>query len=161
MTGRIRLLYSMSLVSSAIVKKFQIKNYGNFFQLLILYHNINRIDLITLHYINDTKEMQFYNKNCINLNSSDPIIDCDFISNIVCIFKRKRLIIYAYNPYRIESQEIYNQYIDFPSFTEVIWINNKLLLNNQNGMLPFVAIHSDFSTMLNKTSIIKLINLLY
>lgn len=156
--GKIRLLYSMALVSSTIVKKLQIKKYGNFFQLCILYHNQNRIDLITLHYINDTKEMQFYNKNCINVRCpEDPIIDCDFISNVVCIFKRNRLIIYAYNPYRIESQEICNRTINFPYFTEVIWINNKLLLNNQaGGIIPYVAINSDFNSMLNKTSIIKI-----
>ena len=161
--GRVRLLYSMALVATSIVKKIQIKKYGSFFQLCILYHKLNRVDLITLQYINDAKEMQFYNKNCIYVNASsaslpyDPIIDCDFISNILCVFKRKQLLIYAYNPYRIETQEICNEIINFPPFTEVIWINNKLLLNNQaDGLLPFVAINSDLNTMLNKTSLIKI-----
>ena len=141
-----RLLLSYPLNRNFLVQKFDIKNHGNFFQLLLLFSN-GQIDLFTFHFRNGDV-LKFYNKNSIK---EENVVDIDYISNIVICMKRKSITIYYYDAYKPTTTLITSQYIeDCPSFTSIIWFQNKLILNGNKEGLPYIQIDTDFKK-LNET----------
>jgi hypothetical protein len=141
--NKTKLIYTYILKGSSIVKKFDIRKYGDFFQLLILYKD-DRIDLFTFQYSN-CNLFKFYNKNTIVEND---VVDIDFISNVVVCMKRKGIVMYYYNPYKSESQVIISQTIPhLPWFSSIVWFQNKVFLNGNSEGIPYIQIDTNLKKM--------------
>jgi hypothetical protein len=127
--SEISLVHVLHLPHSDLIKKMEVKKYGDFFHIMILYQN-DTIDMITFLRMNQNFEL--FHHHTINNTHSLPIIDCSIQKGFLLLAFRSKLIIYKYNSMQKIYEKIQEKTYELPYFTEIFWYRKFVYLNNQN-----------------------------
>ena len=128
---------SYKLKETNIVKKLIVKKFSTYYNVIILYGN-NKIDIITISYIENSKSFIFFNKNFI-----DPkidVIDFEVKHNLVIISSNKKIYFYKFNPFAVSVQKLIDKNLSIPYYTSIMCLDKFLLFNNYT-FIPYILIN--------------------
>lgn len=128
---------SYKLKETNIVKKLIVKKFSTYYNVIILYGN-NKIDIITISYIENSKSFIFFNKNFI-----DPkidVIDFEVKHNLVILSSNKKIYFYKFNPFAVSVQKLIDKNLSIPYYTSIMCLDKFLLFNNYT-FIPYILVN--------------------
>ena len=128
---------SYQLKEKSCIKKMIVKKLGTYYNISILYTN-NKIDIITISYIEHSKSFIFYNRNIIDTNVK--VIDFEIKSTLVIVCSEKKIFFYKFNPFAVSVQKLIDKNLSIPYYTNILCLDKFLLFNNFN-FIPYILVN--------------------
>lgn len=119
------------------VKKMIVKKLGIYYNVLVLYAN-NKVDIITISYLEQSNSFFFYNKNVIN--PKVKVVDCEMRTTLVIVCSEKKIYFYKFNPFAVSVQKLIDKNLSIPYYTNILCLDKFLLFNNFN-FIPYILVN--------------------
>lgn len=134
--------FSQVLLYQSIIKKLEVKKYANFYHVMIVFDN-NHVEVMT--FIELDSKLTLFNKTRISDHGCNQILDITLNHENIVIISRMKIVVYEFSIVYKEYKKLVEKNYQAPYFTQAMWIENYLYLNNQKyiPMIKVVAAESN------------------